>query len=332
MKTTALQFHETNGVDSLRIEEIDRPKPGPNEVLIDVKAFALNRADILYLEDNHYSVASLPSGLGSEAAGIIEAVGSDVKGFKVGDRVCTLPHANTTYGVHAQHAVFSADFIAPWQDTLSKEEATSTWMEMLTAYYPLIETAKLTRDDFVLIPAASSSAGLGAIALAKDVGATVIATTRTSKKTAEIFASGADYVVATDEEDLTARILQATDGTGVRVVYDPIGGDFVDDYVEALAENALVFIYGVLRGMHAQVDIVKMVRKAATVIPYSLFNHMRNTDQRERGVNYVLERQEKGLLVPKVDKVFDFDDAIDAYRYMLQGNQVGKIVVSTETS
>ncbi|WP_262696180.1 zinc-dependent alcohol dehydrogenase family protein [Kordiimonas aquimaris] len=330
MKTTALQFHETNGVDSLRIEEIDRPKPGPNEVLIDVKAFALNRADILYLEDNHYSVASLPSGLGSEATGIIEAIGSNVKGFKVGDGVCTLPHANSTYGVHAQHAVFNADFIAPWQDTLSKEEATSTWMEMLTAYYPLIETAKLTRGDFVLIPAASSSAGLGAIALAKDVGAIVIATTRTSKKMADIFASGADYVVATDEEDLTARILKATNGAGVRVVYDPIGGDFIDDYVEALAENALVFIYGVLRGMHAQVDIVKMVRKAATVIPYSLFNHIRHADQRERGVNYVLERQEKGLLMPKVDKVFGFNDAIAAYRYMLKGEQVGKIVVSTE--
>ena len=330
MKTTALQFHETGGVDSLRIEEIERPKPGPGEVLINVKAFALNRADILYLEDNHYSVASLPSGLGSEAAGVIEEVGENVQGYKIGDRVCTLPHANTTYGVHAQHAVFHADYIAPWQDNLSKEEATSTWMEMLTAYYPLIEIAKLTREDFILIPAASSSAGLGAIALAKDVGATVIATTRTSKKAAEIFASGADYVVATDEEDLTARIQEATDGAGVRVVYDPIGGDFVDDYVEALAENALVFIYGVLRGMHAQVDIVKMVRKAAAVFPYSLFNHMRHADQRKRGVNYVLERQEKGLLVPKVDRVFAFNKAIDAYRYMLKGDQVGKIVVSTE--
>ncbi len=330
MKTTALQFHEAGGVDALRIEEIERPKPSPGEVLIDVKAFALNRADILYLEDNHYSVASLPSGLGSEAAGIIEAIGAGVQGFKVGDRVATIPHANTTYGVHAQHAVFNADYIAPWSDRLSKEEATSTWMEMLTAYYPLIETAKLKPEDYILIPAASSSAGLGAIALAKDIGATVIATTRTSKKTADIFASGADYVVATDEEDLTARIMEATSGAGVRVVYDPIGGDFVDDYAEALGENALVFIYGVLRGLHAQVDIVKMVRKAATVFPYSLFNHIRHEDQRMRGVNYVLERQEKGLLVPKVDRVFSFDEAIEAYRYMLKGNQVGKIVVSTE--
>lgn len=330
MKTTALQFHQTGGVDSLRIEEIDRPKPGPGEVLINVKAFALNRADILYLEDNHYSVASLPSGLGSEAAGVIEEVGADVQGYQIGDHVSTLPHANNKYGVHAQHAIFDAEYLAPWTDQLSKEQATSTWMEMLTAYYPLIETARLTRKDFILIPAASSSAGLGAIALAKDVGATVIATTRTSKKAADIFASGADFVVATDEEDLTSRILDATDGAGVRVVYDPIGGDFVDDYVEALAENALVFIYGVLRGMHAQVDIVKMVRKAATVIPYSLFNHIRHADQRTRGVNYVLERQKKGLLVPKVDRVFCFNEAIDAYRYMLKGDQVGKIVVSTE--
>ena len=332
MKTMALQFHEAGGVDALRIEEIDRPKPGPGEVLIDVNAFALNRADILYLEDNHYSVASLPSGLGSEAAGIVEEVGPGVQGLQVGDRVATVPHANNKYGVHAQHAVFNADYIAPWSDRLSTVEATSTWMEMLTAYYPLVETAKLARDDFVLISAASSSAGLGAIALAKDIGATVIATTRTKDKAAEIFASGADYVVATDEEDLTSRILDATAGTGVRVVYDPIGGDFVDEYVEALAENALVFIYGVLRGMHAQVDIVKMVRKAATVIPYSLFNHIRHEDQRTRGINYILERQQKGLLIPKVDRIFSFDDAIEAYRYMLKGRQVGKIVVSTGVS
>lgn len=331
MKTWALQFHEAGGVDALRIEEINRPKPGPGEVLIDVKAFALNRADILYLEDSHYSVASLPSGLGSEAAGVIEAVGEGVQGFKVGDLVATVPHANNKYGVHAQHAVFNADYIAPWLDGLSTEEATSTWMEMLTAYYPLIETAKLTRNDFVLISAASSSAGLGAIALAKDVGATVIATTRTSEKTADIFACGADYVVATDEENLAERILKVTNGAGVRVVYDPIGGDFVDDYVDALGENALVFIYGVLRGMHAHVDIVKMVRKAAIMIPYSLFNHIRHADQRARGIKYILDRQEKGLLIPKVDRVFAFDEAIEAYRYMLKGRQVGKIVVSTKT-
>lgn len=330
MKTRALQFHEAGGVDALRIEEIERPVPGPGEVLINVQAFALNRADILYLEDSHYSVASLPSGLGSEAVGTIEGLGAGVQGFKIGDRVGTIPHASTKYGVHAQHAVFNADYIAPWTEGLSTEQATSTWMEMLTAYYPLIETAKLMRDDFVLIPAASSSAGLGAIALAKDVGATVIATTRTSEKVADIFASGADYVVATDEENLTERILEATDGVGVRVVYDPIGGDFVDEYVEALAENALVFIYGVLRGMHAHIDIVKMVRKAATVIPYSLFNHIRHADQRKRGVDYVLERQAKGVLIPKVDRVFSFDDAIEAYRYMLKGRQVGKIVVSTQ--
>lgn len=329
MKTQALQFYEAGGVDALRIEEIERPIPKPGEVLIDVKAFALNRADILYLEDNHYSVASLPSGLGSEAVGVIEAVGAGVTNFKVGDRVGTIPHANNTYGVHAQHAVFNADYVALSPDKLSTEQATSTWMEMLTAYYPLIETAKLTADDFVLVTAASSSAGLGAIALAKDVGATVIATTRTSDKVADIFAGGADYVVATDEEDLTARILKATGGKGVRVVYDCIGGDFVGDYVEALAENALVFIYGVLRGMHAHIDIVKFVRNAATVIPYSLFNHIRHEDQRKRGVDYVLERQKKGLLVPKVDRVFNFDEAIDAYRYMLAGKQVGKIVVST---
>ena len=327
--TEALQFDETGSLDVLRIDTIPKPEPGPGEVRIDVHAFALNQSDILYFQGQHYSVPDPPSQVGSEAAGVIEAVGEGVTDWQVGDRVATIPHHNETYGVHARHALWDADYLARWPDHLDAEQATSTWMEMLTAYFPLVETAELTSEDAILIAAASSSAGLGAMAIAKDRGATVIGTTRTPAKVDEIRDAGADHVVVTGEEDLQHRILEATDGKGVRVVYDPIAGDFPDEYVEALADGAQVFIYGVLRSMHAHVDIVKFVRKAATVYPYSMFNHVRNPEELARGVAYVQERQAEGALVPKVDTVFPFDDAVDAYRHMLGGTQVGKIVVST---
>ena len=329
METQALRFYATGSLDVLQIDTVPMPEPGPGEVLLDVHAFALNRADILYFQGQHYSLPNPPSLIGSDAAGTIQAVGKGVTEWKVGDRVATIPHHNETYGVHAQHALWDANYLAAWPANLTAEESTSTWMEMLTAYYPLVETAKLTSDDTILIPAASSSAGLGAIAIAKDIGATVIGTTRTSAKVDEIHAYGADHVVVTDDENLQERILEATDGRGVRVVYDPIAGDFPDDYVEALADNAKVFIYGVLRSMHAHIDIVKFVRKAATVYPYSMFNHVRNPEELARGIAYVEERQAAGALVPKIDTVFAFENAIDAFRHMLGGTQVGKVVVST---
>jgi NADPH:quinone reductase len=329
MQTQALRFYDTGSLDVLKIDTIARPQPGRGQVLIDVHAFALNRADILYFQGQHYSLPNPPSLIGSEAAGIVEAVGEGVTAWHVGDRVATIPHHNQGLGVHARHALFDARYLARWPEGLSAEQATSTWMEMLTAYYPLIETAKLTRGDKVLIAAASSSAGLGAIAIAKDVGATVIATTRTRAKVQEIASSGADHVIATDEDNLASRILEVTGGKGVRVVYDPIAGDFLDEYVEALDDHAMVFVYGVLRSLHAHVDIVKFVRKAATVYPYSMFNHVRNIDELARGVAYVQGRQAAGAFLPKIDKVFKFDDAIDAYRHMLDGKHVGKIVVST---
>ena len=329
MDTQALRFDETGSLDVLRIDTIPRPEPGPGEVLLDISAFALNRADILYFQGQHYSLPNPPSLIGSEAAGTIEAVGEGVTGWQVGDRVATVPHHTETYGVHARHALYDANYLARWPENLSAEQATSTWMEMLTAYYPLVEIAGLTSDDAVLISAASSSAGLGAISIAKDVGATVIATTRTQAKVDQIRDGGADHVVVTDEEDLQERILDATDGAGVRVVYDAIAGDFPDDYAEALADGAKVFVYGVLRSLHAHIDIVRFVRRAATVHPYSMFNHVRNPDELARGIAYVEARQTDGALVPKVDTVFSFDQAIDAYRHMLGGTQVGKVVVST---
>jgi NADPH:quinone reductase len=331
MNTQALRFYDTGSLDVLKIDTIDRPRPGRGEVLIDVHAFALNRADILYFQGQHYSLPNLPSLIGSEAAGIVEAVGEGVTVWRVGDRVATIPHHNQGYGVHARHALFDARYLARWPEGLSAEQATSTWMEMLTAYYPLIEIAKLSRGDCILIAAASSSAGLGAIAIAKDVGATVIATTRTAAKVREIASAGADHVIATEQGNLAGRILEATGGRGVRVVYDPIAGNFLDEYVEALDNHAMVFVYGVLRALHAHVDIVKFVRKAATVYPYSMFNHVRNADELARGIAYVERRQAEGAFRPKIDQVFRFDDAIDAYRHMLAGKHVGKIVVSSRT-
>lgn len=328
MSNRVVRFHEFGEPPYvLRIEDLDVPMPVNNEVRIAVDAFALNRADELFTNGQHYSVPRLPSRIGSEATGRVEAVGDDVKRFKVGDRVSTIPFHNNKYGVHGEMALCPEEFLVPWSDALSAEEATSCWMQYLTAYFPFIEIGQASSDDFVLIAAASSSAGLGAIQLCKDVDSTVIATTRTGDKKSALESAGADHVVITDQETLDARILEITNGKGVRLVYDPVGGQFMKSYVSALAWQARIFLFGLLSGEVTEIEVVPMVRKAAILHPYSMFNHVSNPDELERGKQYILQRLVNGRMKPIVDRVFPFTETVDAYRYMAGRNVFGKIVV-----
>lgn len=321
-------FHELGGPDVLKIEEWEAPAPQKGEVLLDVAAFALNRADILFFQGLHYSLPTLPSRLGSEACGTIVAVGEGVDRFAVGDRVSTIPFANARYGVHGEQAIMHQDFLASWPEELSAVEATSIWMQYLTGYYPIVDIGKSQKGDFVLVTAASSSAGLGAIEIARDAGACVIATTRSGAKSDAILSAGAHHVIATEKENVAERIMEISGGKGVRVIYDAVGGSLYDRYTDALAEDAVVFLYGLLDGEPTKVDVVKMVRKNAVLYPYSMFNEVRHPDRLERGMAYILERLKDGRLKPRInERIFTMEDAIESYRYMLSGKQVGKIVV-----
>lgn len=323
-----MRFHQIGGPDVLQVEDWTPPPLKRGEVLFDVAAFALNRADVLFHQGLHYTLPDLPSRLGSEACGTVVAIGEGVERFRVGDKVSTIPFANTRYGVHGEQAVAREDFLGPWPEGLRAREATSVWMQYLTGYYPIVDIGKAKEGDYVLVSAASSSAGLGAIEIARDAGAIVIGTTRSGSKSKAILAAGAHHVIATQKENVAERILEISDGKGVRVIYDAVGGSLYDQYTDALAQDAIVFLYGLLDGEPAKVDVVKMVRKNAIIYPYSMFNEVRDPAKLERGMSYILRRLQDGRFTPRVDEtLFTMDNPVDAYHYMLQGEQIGKIVV-----
>ncbi|NKB39275.1 MAG: zinc-binding dehydrogenase [Gammaproteobacteria bacterium] len=324
-----VQFKEFGGPEKLQFTSLEPGKLEAGEVLFKVDAFALNRADILFLNGHHYSLPNFPSRIGSEAAGVVEAVGSGVTNFKPGDKVSSIPFHNDAYGTQGEWAIVPEQYLCSWPDSLSAEEACSVWMQYLTAYYALFEVGKLTENDYVLIPAASSSAGIGAIQLTEEAGAKAIATTRTQDKAEFLLTAGASFVVVTEDENLAERILEITGGQGVRLVYDPIAGSFTKAYLDALARHAIIFLYGLLGGDATEVDIVAMVRKAAVIHPYSMFNHVCEAEQLEKGKDYIFSRLLNGSLRPLVDRVFDFEQTLDAYRYMETNQQKGKIVVKT---
>ena len=178
-----IRFHRHGGPEVLTIEDIDIPPLGPGEVRIRTKALGLNRAEALFRRGTYIEQAQFPSGIGLEAAGLIESVGAGVEGLSPGDAVSLVPpRSMVSWPLHGELVTVPAALIVKHPPALSWEAAAASWMQYLTAYGALIDIAQLGRGEHVVITAASSSVGLAAIQIANRVGAIPIAMTRTSRK------------------------------------------------------------------------------------------------------------------------------------------------------
>lgn len=323
-----IRFHKVGGPEVLKIDDINITNPKGVEVLFKVEAFALNQADILFINGMHYTQPDFPSRIGSEATGIVVEVGDQVTKFKKGDRVTSIPFYTQEYGVQGEYATVPEMYLTTVPDSYTSEEATSFWMQYLTAYYALFKLGNVVKGDYVFIPATSGTAGQGALKIAKDAGALVIGSTRTQAKKQFLCELGADHVIVTQEENTLERLNEISNGKGIKFVFDPIGStDFNQQYMSALSFGGSAAIYGLLSGEFPTFPLLDLVRKNTTLHAYSMFNHVMHKDELEEGVKYILERIQKGMLRPKIDRVFDFKDTVDAYKYMLSGKQKGKIVI-----
>ncbi len=210
-----IRFHETGSADVLKIEDLPLQEPGKGEVRLKVEAISLNRADVLFRRGQYLEDPELPSRLGYEAAGIIDAVGPDTGDVHIGDRVSTIPAFSMgKYGVYGESAIVPHRAVAQYPDNLSAAEGTSIWMQYLTAYGALMDIGQLKEGDTVVITAASSTIGLAAIQITKATGTVAIATTRGAGKKQFLLDAGADEVIVTGEEDLAERVMASTSGKG----------------------------------------------------------------------------------------------------------------------
>lgn len=206
-----VRFYELGGPEKLKLEDAPTQEPKQGEVRLRVQATGLNRAEASYMRGRYFEQPKLPSRIGYEAAGIVEAVGPGVDKSLVGKKVATVPgYSMNDYGVLGEEAVVPATSLGEYPEKLSPAEGAAVWMQYLTAWGALVHLGKVGAGDFALLPAASSSVGLAAIQIVKDAGGTAIAATRTSKKKKELLELGADHVIATEEEDLPARVQEIT--------------------------------------------------------------------------------------------------------------------------
>jgi NADPH:quinone reductase-like Zn-dependent oxidoreductase len=326
---TIVCFHKTGGPEVLQLDQVPLPEPGPGEVRLRVKAIGLNRAEVMFRMGRYLVNPVVPSKLGYEASGTVEAIGPNVDPKWLGKTASTVPaFAADKYGVYGEVAIVPATALAEFPASLSYEEGTSIWMQYMTAYGALIPIGKLTRGDFVLITAASSSVGLAAIEIVKAEGAISIATTRTSAKKAELLALGADHVIVTDEEDLVARVHEITSGKGARIVFDPVAGKGLEALAAATSEHGIIVEYGALAAEPTTYPLFTALSKQLTIRGYTLFEVVSQPELFTTAKKYIFDHLVAGDFKPRIDKTFPLSEIVAAHRYMESNAQIGKIVVT----
>jgi NADPH:quinone reductase-like Zn-dependent oxidoreductase len=324
-----VRFHQLGGPENLRIEEFPSQQPGPGEARVRVRAAGLNRAESLYYRGHYLEQPQLPSRLGYEVSGIVEAVGAGVDPKWIGKPVATVPgFSQNRYGTLGEEAIVPASALGEFPARLDFAQAAAIWMQYLTAYGALVHYGKVTAGDFVSIPAASSSVGLAAIQMVRDAGAVAIAVTRASAKKQELLHLGAHHVIASQEEEYVSRVGEITGGKGVRLTFDPVGGPFVEQLASAATLGGVLFEYGLLSGQPTPFPVRIALGKGLTLRGYTLHEITREPDLLQTALKYVSDRLADGRFAPRIARTFPFEQTVAAYRYLESNQQVGKVVIT----
>lgn len=331
MNARTVRFHAVGGPEVLRIEDLEVPEPGPDELLLRIEAIGLNRAEAAFRAGRYIEAPTLPARLGYEASGIVEAVGSDAGGFRPGDAVCVLPaFSMNRYGVYAERAVVPASAAVARPPGMDAVTGAAVWMAYLTAYGGLVDVGRIGRGDFVVITAASSSVGLAAIQVCRRQGAIPIALTGSAHKAEALRRLGAEHVVVGSGVWAASEVARITGKRGAHLVFDPVAGPGVAALAEMLAPGGMLLVYGNLSGQGEATPFpfATAVRHGLSVRGYLVFEVIGDPARLARGLAYIADGLADGGLKPVIARTFSLDDIVDAHRYLESNQQVGKVVVT----
>jgi NADPH:quinone reductase-like Zn-dependent oxidoreductase len=327
--TRSVRIHEFGGPEALRVDDVALGEPGTGEVRLRIHAIGLNRTELTLRSGRLPVKPSLPSPIGFEAAGVIEALGPNVSGFSVGDRVALVPAYNASqYGLYGEASLAPARSLVAIPDNVGFVEAAATWVAFGTAWSGLVAVGALAAGQSVLISAASSSVGLAAIQIANLLGARPIALTRRSKKATALLAHGATAVVVTEEQDVVAEIHRLTAGVGANLVLDPVGGPGFAVLAKSAAAGGTLVLYGALDVRPTVVPPFDIFARNLTIRGVALPVLARDDLKLAELKRFVSEGLARGALRPTIARTFAFDDIANAHRFIEAGEQIGKIVVT----
>ena len=319
----AIRFHETGGPEVLRWESIEIGEPGPGEARVRHAAVGLNFIDT-YHRTGLYPLP-LPSGIGLEAAGVVEAVGAGVAGVKPGDRVA---YAGGPVGAYAEARSIPADRLLILPDSIDFRTGAAMMLQGLTAAYLLHMTYRVQPGDAVLIHAAAGGVGLIACQWAKALGATVIGTTSSEAKAELARAHGADHIIFYGREDVAKRVREITHGEGVAVVYDGVGKDTFAGSLDSLRVRGMMVSYGNASGPVPPFDPLLLSQKGSIFITRpTLMHHTAKRAELEMLGGELFEAVVSGKVKIEVNQTYALKDAAQAHRDLEARKTTGSTIL-----
>lgn len=312
------------GVDALTWKELPTPSPRADEVLIEIEAASLNFPDALIVQNKYQMKPPLPFVPGSEYAGTIRAVGTDVHHLRVGQRVACLPGT----GGFATHAVAPARLCLPLPDGFSSVDAAAFIMIYATSHHALMDRAQLRAGETVLVLGAAGGVGTAAIQIAKAVGATVIAAASTDEKCALCRQLGADHVINYSQGSLRDSLKTLTGGRGPDVIYDPVGGELAEAAFRAIAWRGRYLVVGFAAGPIPALPLNLPLLKGASVVGVFWGDFARREPQaNEAMLNELVGWYQSGRIKPVIDRTLPMQELKAAYARMASREVRGKLVL-----
>ena len=310
--------------EDLVIDEVADPTPGPGEVLIEVKAAPVTFPDTLMLEDKYQFKADLPYIPGGEVAGTVTAIGADVTGIEVGERVVSGLGA---VGGYAEFAVAKENAVRKLPDGVGFAESTGLLYAHGTTYYGLKERADLQPGESLLVLGAGGHVGLSAVEIGKLMGARVIAAASSEEKLDLCRKRGADETINYSEESLKDRAKELTNGEGVNVIYDVVGGDYAEQALRAIAWEGRFLVIGFTAGIPA-IPLNLALLKSCQIVGV-FYGAMTSRDPKLANeiAEDLLGWVANGDLKPHISATYGLDGAAGALRNLMDRKSVGKIVI-----
>ncbi len=324
MKTTRAIIHEHGGSDVIQWEDADLPAPGPGEALMRNEAVGLNMIDTYHRRGIY--PAQLPSGLGVEAAGVVEAVGEGVTNVKAGDRVVTF---GPTLGAYATARILPAAQLFPLPDPISFETAAAIFLKGCTAEFLIERCGRVKAGWPVLVHAAAGATGLLLVQWLKHIGATVIGTVSTKEKAEAARAAGADHVIFYTEQDVAPRVRDLTGGQGVNVVFDGIGLATWEASLDSLARRGLLVSFGNASAPVGEKDFGVLARKGSLFATRpTLFDYYADAEEARAGAARVFDLVAKGVLKVEIGQRYRLTDAAKAHDDLQGRKTIGSTLLT----
>ena len=311
--------------DSLVVEEVPSPKAGTGEVVVAVKAASLNFPDVLIIQNKYQFKPPLPFSPGSELAGVVKEVGSGVTGFKPGDRVM----AFTTYGAFAEEVKTEASRLIPIPEGMSFTHAAAFILTYGTTDHALRDRGALRAGETLLVLGAAGGVGLAAIEIGKALGARVIACASSEAKLAVCRTHGADATINYATDDFRERVRAMTDGKGVDVVYDSVGGPYTEPAFRSIAWRGRLLVVGFAAGEIPKLPLNLALLKGAAVVGVFWGDFARREPERfAESIRRLGKWYAEGKLKPHVSQTLPLEKAAEALKLMAARQVKGKLVLT----